>query len=273
MSELLLNESQILMLQLLVLMLQRERTVKLSTLASRFPQPIKYNSRLKAIQRFLDLPKLCAKLLWFPLIKRWLKSEYRGTDGNRAQRRARKKLTFKSRKILLVVLDRTQWRDRNLLMVSLIWGTHALPVYWELLPKLGNSSLRQQKKVLTPVLRLLKPYPVVVIGDREFHSPKLANWLREVGVDSVLRQKKSAHIADKNTKCQALKHRGFQPGQYHFFKDVSANKEDPIHDLNLGVNWKPRYRGKGGKEPWLLLTTLSYFKLVREIYQARWESR
>jgi hypothetical protein len=50
-------------------------------------------------------------------------------------------------------------------MVTIIWGNHALPIYWELLSKLGSSSFAEQKRVLVPVLGLLKPYPVVVIGD------------------------------------------------------------------------------------------------------------
>ncbi len=105
---------------------------------------------------FLKLPQLSAKLLWFPLIKRWLKAEYRGNHLNREQRRARPQLTLKSRKYLVVVLDRTQWRDRNLFMVSLIWGTHALPVYWELLPQLGSSSLRQQQKNISAGIEAIK---------------------------------------------------------------------------------------------------------------------
>ena len=68
-----LTPSQYLTLQLLVLMLQNYRDVSLSTLANRFPQPIKYESRVRNLQRFLDLPELTAKLLWFPLIKHLLK--------------------------------------------------------------------------------------------------------------------------------------------------------------------------------------------------------
>ena len=72
-------------------------------------------------------------------------------------------------------------------MLSLAWGKHAIPVYWEILPKKGSSSLREQKKVLTPVLRLLKPYPVLVLADREFHSVQLASWLRQRKIDFALR--------------------------------------------------------------------------------------
>jgi hypothetical protein len=50
-------------------------------------------------------------------------------------------------------------------------------VYWEVLPQRGNSDLKTQKRLLKAVLPLFKNYPVLVLGDREFHSPKLAEWL------------------------------------------------------------------------------------------------
>jgi len=68
-----LNESQYLTLQLLLLLLQAHRQVKLSLLASAFPQPIQYRSRKRNLQRFLMLPQLSIKLLWFPLLKYWIR--------------------------------------------------------------------------------------------------------------------------------------------------------------------------------------------------------
>jgi hypothetical protein len=98
------------------------------------------------------------------------------------------------------------------------------------------------------VLGLLRPSPVVVIGDREFHSAKLADWLRKKGVDVVFRQKKSAFVATSDQPGQPLKKQGFQSGESHFFKNVTLQKSEPIQGLNLGVYGKRRYRGKGVKE-------------------------
>lgn len=79
-------------------------------------------------------------------------------------------------------------------MVSLVWGTHALRVYWEVLNQGGTSDLNTQKRLLKAVLPLFKHYRVLVWGDREFHSPKLAEWLDGRGVSFVLRQKKDLHF-------------------------------------------------------------------------------
>jgi hypothetical protein len=105
------------------------------------------------------------KLLWFPIVKCWLKQEYLGEKLNREQKRRRKKLKLSRQGKIIVVIDRTQWKQRNLMVVSLVWGKHALPVYWEQMAQKGSSNLSFQKKVLQPVLKLIKPYPLIVVGD------------------------------------------------------------------------------------------------------------
>ncbi|MGJ3246739.1 MAG: IS4 family transposase, partial [Elainellaceae cyanobacterium] len=126
-----LSDPQYLTLQLLLCLLQVHRQVKVSVLASVFPQPIQYGSRKRNLQRFLVLPQLSIKLLWFPLIKYWIRQEQTGRGLNRAHRRRLKKLKHQKYGYWIVAIDRTQWKGRNVFMVSLVWGTHALPVYWE----------------------------------------------------------------------------------------------------------------------------------------------
>ena len=128
-----LSESQYLTLQLLILLLQSHRQIQLARLASMFPQPIHYSSRIRNLQRFLVLPQLSVRLLWFPILKHWLSEEFKTGHGNRAYRRARLKRTIDG--YVVMAVDRTQWKGRNLMMVTVVWGKHALPVYWEPLPK------------------------------------------------------------------------------------------------------------------------------------------
>jgi hypothetical protein len=74
-----------------------------------------------------------------------------------------------------------------LFVVSLIWGRHAPPVYWGCLQKKGNSNFKTQKELLAPGLKLLKPYPIMVLRDREFHSLKLEKCVGERDVKFALR--------------------------------------------------------------------------------------
>ena len=72
---------------------------------------------------------------------------------------------FKPGSQLIIALDRTQWKENNVLMVSAIYKKRALPIFWVLLEKDGSSNLVEQQKVLRTVLLLLKKYKLVVVGD------------------------------------------------------------------------------------------------------------
>lgn len=263
-----LSPAQYLTLEILVHLLQSYRTVQLEKLSALFPQPITFESRRRNLQRFLKLPQLSVKLLWFPLIKQIIKQEFSQEDKNRHQKRKLKRLRHLG--YLLLVIDRTEWQGRNLFVASLILGRRALPVYWILLDKKGSSKLAEQKKFLKPVLQLLNSYPVVILGDREFQSVQLASWLDERGVAFILRQKKNTHIQLSGTeKYQPLKELKIQPGSAQFFSDVYHTHTHKLGAFNLASRWKRPYRGQKMKDPWYLLTNLDSLEKTLRFYEAR----
>jgi len=87
---------------------------------------------------------LTLETIWFPILQSWLKNE------------------FEPQQVLYVAIDRTKWGCINLLMISLIWNRRALPIYWELLPKQGNSNFESQTAAITKIIRLFKDYKVVL---------------------------------------------------------------------------------------------------------------
>jgi len=164
-----LSEAQLITLKLLVWLLQNQKQVKIERLAATLPLPIQQNSRRRHIQRFLNLRRLSVVILWFPLIKEIITR--RISQG----------------KQLIIALDRTQWQENNILMVSAIYQKRAFPIFWILLQKKGASDFREQKSVLRPVIKLFKTHKIVIIGDREFHSVNLAQWIHRQGGKFVLR--------------------------------------------------------------------------------------
>ena len=67
-----LTRTQFLVLSILLNLLQSERQVKLDQLAPVFPYPIIALCRRRQLQRFLDLPQLTLRQIWYPLITYWL---------------------------------------------------------------------------------------------------------------------------------------------------------------------------------------------------------
>ena len=58
---------------------------------------------------------------------------------------------------LVLILDITQWKNTNILMISLAWKKRAIRLYWKILTHKGAKNLTEQKAVIRPVIRLLKP--------------------------------------------------------------------------------------------------------------------
>ena len=152
-----LSNTQLITLKMLVWLLQNQKQVRIERLAATLPLPIQQNSRRRHLQRFLNSKALSVVLLWFPIIEEILSR------------------LLKPQSQLIIVLDRTQWKENNILMVSVIYQKRALPIFWCLLNKDGCSNLQEQQKVLRPVIRLLKHYHLVVIGFLEFHGIELAS--------------------------------------------------------------------------------------------------
>ena len=77
---------------------------------------------------------------WFPIVKQIIQQE------------------FESKSRLIITLDRTQWKENNVLVIAVIYRKRAIPIYWKILEKEGSTNLKEQQAIIKPVLRLLKNY-------------------------------------------------------------------------------------------------------------------
>ncbi len=264
-----LSESQIQTLKILILLLQVHKQVRIERLAACLPIPILYESRRKHLQRFLVLPNLSIVLFWFPIIKSIIEKE------------------FTSLTTLILALDleeirvavRTNWKNNNVLMLSVIWKNRSLPLYWQILDKdEGCSNLAEQKSVIRPVLRLLKKYRLVLIGDREFHGVELSDWLekeyrkkRKPEFFFAFRQKQDTYIKQRaEREYQQLLDLGLKPGTKIFFEDLKITKSKGFGNFNLAAYWKRKYKRNNEEEPWYILTNLDNLDEVLKVYSTRY---
>ncbi|MEG4037502.1 hypothetical protein QUA03_27230 [Microcoleus sp. S36b_A4] len=95
--------------------------------------------------RFLSEDKWVLDDIWLSLVIGWIKG------------------TVKQNKVVYLAIDRTKWQSNNILMVSMIWRKRAIPIYWKMLEKQGNSTLDNQQFVLTPVFAALSDYKLIVL--------------------------------------------------------------------------------------------------------------
>jgi len=110
----------------------------------------------------------------------------------------------------------------------------------------------------------------VIVGDREFHSVELAQWIDRQGVKFVLRQKKDTTFRQKRRKFNSLSSVLVAPGQRKFLGEINITQKKGLSRFNLAVYWRRKYRTKQEKSPWYLLTNLSDLETAVKAYKQRW---
>jgi hypothetical protein len=246
-----LTHSNYLLTILLIQVVQSIKEVTLESMATKLAIPIKFESRRKKIQRFLSEDEWTLDNIWLSLVIDWIKG------------------SVKQNKVVYLAIDRTKWQSNNILMVSMIWRKRAIPIYWKMLDKQGNSTLENQQFVLTPVFDALSDYKLIVLGEREFCSVTLGNWLKEKKVDFCLRLKKNVCIKIEEELWAELKILGLEPGNSFFNQEVTIRKTAPIRGFNLAGKWLGKYRNITTKEPWYILTSLADIQAAVDAYAKR----
>lgn len=159
------------------------RSVNLSKLAVLFSSAAQISSRYRRLQRFFAL--FCfdydqiASLLF--------------------------KLFFISGESWYLTVDRTNWQwgksDINVLMLGIVYRGAAIPIYWELLDKCGNSDTAERIALIKRFIdRFGKDCIGGLLADREFIGGDWFNWLLKEEIPFYIRIKKN-HIT---TNAQGL---------------------------------------------------------------------
>jgi Transposase DDE domain len=245
-----LSPEQILLLEMLVRVIQIFKEIKIEKLAGRLPLPIKFESRRRAIQRFLLERALEISLLWLPIIKQIVDSKMS------EQKHRKKKKNSVERKKIYLAIDRTQWQEHNILMIAIILDKRAMPIYWEFLEKKGCSNLAEQQQVLRPVFKLFSEYQIFLLGDREFRGVHFAAWLTQLKIKYVFRIKEGTWIETSNGQMRLVNELECRTGCRYFHKSIKLTKVKGFGYSNLAIYWKRKYRGKQPKEAWYLVTNL-----------------
>ena len=85
--------------------------------------------------------------------------------------------TFLCDEKLILILDRTNWKfgktNINILMLAIAYKGMAIPIFWNLLDKRGNSNFDERKKIIEKFLELFNVKQIkVLVADREFKGIK-----------------------------------------------------------------------------------------------------
>jgi len=154
------NKARIGCLVKMLLALLITRTVNLNKLACAFDSDAKQLSRYRRLQRFfakflIDYDQIAQLLFGF---------------------------FFSLSDSVYLTVDRTNWqwgkKKMNILMLAVVYEGSAIPIYWMMLDKKGNSNTAERIALMEKLIsRFGKECIAGLLGDREFIGEKWFRWL------------------------------------------------------------------------------------------------
>jgi hypothetical protein len=96
-----------------------------------------------------------------------------------------------------LILDGTEWSiggtKVQFLTLCIVWYGVAIPIWWEDLEKFGHSSTQERKSVITNALKRYNLRGMVLLADREYIGEDWFGFLREQGIEFVIRLKSNIY--------------------------------------------------------------------------------
>ncbi|RDH42999.1 IS4 family transposase [Zooshikella ganghwensis] len=166
------------------------RTVNLKTIANAIRSSATEDSRYRQLQRFFAQFEPSYQQLGRFLLR----------------------LFFSQDDLLYLTIDRTNWQfgkcNINILMLGIAYKKIAIPIYWVLLDKKGNSNTQERIDLLKKSLVIFRGYKITgLLGDREFVGKSWFRYLQKNKIPFYIRIKKNLNVTDsqgKVTKVESL---------------------------------------------------------------------
>jgi hypothetical protein len=180
----------------MMLSLISTRTVNLNKIACSMSSTAEQASRYRRIQRFFaEFP------IDFDMIAAFIF-----------------KLFFLSGGKWYLTMDRTNWQwgksDINILTLAVVFKGIAIPIYWELLDKRGNSDTPERIAIVQKFIdKFGKDCIAGLLGDREFIGGDWFDWLIKGQISFWIRVKKNLLTTDSRGRIVPVKalFRGLKP--------------------------------------------------------------
>lgn len=134
------------------------------------------------------------------------------------------RLFFSEDDSVYIAIDRTNWffgkSKINIFMLSVCYEGIAIPIYWKLLNKAGNSTGKEQITLLERFVKTFGTHQIAgVLADREFPNEQFITWLNTLKIPFYIRIKSDTQVYIKKKKYKKVNQlfANLQPYQQEIF--------------------------------------------------------
>lgn len=198
------NKSRKEFMLIFVLSAMQQRSVQLSRIAETLNDDALPESNMRRIQAFFKDYELDMKMFvraWFSIL---------------------------SGKKVVLCIDRTNWKwgdtNINILMLTACVNNISIPLFFELLPKRGNSSQNERIDLIEKFIQIFGYKQIkYIVGDREFIGEKWVSFLKENHVDCCMRMKKNMLVTLSNGSVKSIQELVNVEHKEEHFENVEIN--------------------------------------------------
>ncbi len=167
----------------------------------------------------------------------------------------------------ILTLDRTNWKfgkmNINFLVLGVAYNGVAIPLFWNLLDKRGNSNWKERIDILNRFIACFgKDVIECFTADREFIGHHWLSYLKDEGIPICIRTKDNIHITDTKGV--------LKPGKFLFSQLGTGEYSILEQRQTMGIVFDI----VGCKLPtgeYLILLCSVEAELALDFYSARWE--
>lgn len=171
-----------------------------------------------------------------------------------------------------LVMDGTSWTigeaNVHYLVLSILVGSVAVPIYWVQLEKIGASSQEERKAMFEAAFSLFNLQGMTLLADREYIGKEWFKFLKKNKIHFVIRLRLGDYFEDVNTaKGQNYVRMLDQCAR----KTVLLKKQIYLNGIAYTILMLPNPKADAEEPVMIFLTTLSNAGKAADLYAKRWK--
>jgi hypothetical protein len=171
-----------------------------------------------------------------------------------------------------LVMDGTSWTigeaKVHYLVLSVLVGSVAVPIYWVQLEKIGASNQEERKSMFEGALALFDLSGMTLLADREYIGKSWFKFLKDNKIHFVIRLRLGDYFEDVNT----VKGKGYeQMLNKCALKNKLVKKHIDLDGLACTIVMLPNPKADAKEPVMIFLTTLPDARNAAELYAKRWK--
>lgn len=223
------------------------QAVHLSMIVRKWPSRSKELSLVNRLRRFVDNAQVNVRDWYEPI--------------------AGDLLAYCAKERIRLIIDTTKVGfGYRLMTIGLAYRSRTLPLVWSVhRGAKGHTAVSDQIALFEAIRPLVpKDAKVWVMGDTEFESPQLLQWLRVQNWHFVIRQRGSIKVRQPGQPWMNINQFALSPGQTRVIGWVRLTEKYAAGPYWLLLHWE-----KGEDEPWYLVSDCLGQRRLLQLYRTR----